>query len=103
MPNPIRLQIKNLGHIPAIKNSMYAIVDKKNRQWKKLCVESFVSQLLSSIQTNEPGTVTPQSVLSLMQSLPADDSWKNIPEHSVRCIKVAKGEEGAEILIEEIP
>lgn len=98
----LKLSVKGLGHVPAIKNSMFAIVKKKNREWKKRCVQNFVFQSISIIPTNEQGTLTPQSLHSLTALLPLDDSWKDIPEHSVRCVKVPKGEEGAEILIERL-
>lgn len=91
-----------MGHIPAIKNSMYAIVEKGNREWKKRCVINFISQLLSNIPTNERATLTPPFLRSLIASLPRDDSWKDIPIISINCVKVPKGEEGAEILITKI-
>lgn len=99
----VTLNVRGLGHVPSIKNSMFAIVDKKNREWKRRCVSLFVSNLLSSIQTNEPGTLTPHSLRSLIASLPRDDSWRDIPEIQIRCVRVPKGEEGASITISEIP
>lgn len=102
-PAIVRLSLIGLGHVPAIKNSMFAIVNKENREWKRRAVKLFVSQLLSSIPTSEHGTVTPQSLQSLMQLLPPDDNWKCIPETHVYCRKVSPGEEGADITIELIP
>ncbi len=98
----IRILITGLGHIPAIKNSMFAIVKKENREWKRRCVALIVSRLISDTQTTESGTVTPQSLHSLTQLLPRDDCWRDIPETHVFCRKVEPGEDGAEILIEEI-
>lgn len=95
----VTLSIKGLGHVPAIKNSMFAIVDKKNREWKRRCVKSFVSQLISSLPMDAQGTVTPQSLQSLIALLPQDDSWKDIPVHLVTCFKVPKGDEGARVEI----
>lgn len=98
----VTLNIKGLGHVPSIKNSMFSIVDKKNRDWKRRAVNLFVSQLFSSLPTGASGTVTPQSLQSLIASLPHDDCWEAIPETYVFCRKVGKGEEGATIIIEEI-
>lgn len=97
----VTLEVRGLGHIPAIKNSMFAIVDKKNREWKRRCVRSFVSQLLSSTQTTEHEIQTPHSLRSLIASLPQDDSWKDIPQISIQCVKVPKGDEGANLMISQ--
>lgn len=99
----VTLRVTGLGHIPAIKNSMYAIVEPKNREWKKRCVQLLSSQLLSSIATTEHGTVTPQCLRSLIALLPRDDSWKDIPEIHIYAKKVPKGEEGAVIEITRLP
>ena len=99
MSASVTLKVKGLGHIPAIKNSMYSIVDKKNREWKKRCVRSFVYQLLSISPTFGHVIQTQQFLQSLIASLPQDDSWKDIPNLDVTSIKVPKGEEGAEIII----
>ncbi len=94
--------VAGLSHIPAIKNSMFSIVDKKNRDWKRRCVKSFESQLLSSLPTTEHATQMLLSLRSWIASLPYDDSWKDMPEISIQCLKVAKGEEGARIEITPI-
>lgn len=95
----LTLEIQGLGHIPALKNSMFSIVDKENRQWKKRCVEHFVSQLLSASLISVHATPMLHSLPSLIASLPQDDSWKDITEINIRCQKVAKGLEGATIEI----
>lgn len=102
IPNSWTLEVKGLGHIPALKNSMYAIVDKEKRLWKKKCVQLFASQLFSALKTTESGILTPQFLRSLIHSLPYDDSWKDIPELHVTCQKVPKGQAGALITIERI-
>jgi hypothetical protein len=96
---PLRLSILGLGHVPSIKNGMFKIVEPKNREWKRKCVARLVSQLLSGLPTNERGIPTPQSLQSLIASLPVDDNWKSIPETHIRCAKCEPGQEGAEILI----
>lgn len=98
----IRLLVRSLGHVPALKNSMFAIVKKENREWKKKCVNDFVFQLLSGTATVEQGTQTLPLPPCTTASLPQDDSWRDIPETHVYCEGVAHGEEGADILIVEI-
>ena len=101
-PSSVVLVISGLGHIPAIKNSMFAIVKKENREWKRRCVESFKSQLFSGLPMTERAIPTPHSLRSLIALLPADDNWKCIPVIHIQCIKVKSGEEGAQITIQEI-
>ena len=99
----VKLEVKNLGHVPALKNSMYAIVDPKHRDWKRRCVASFVSQLISACQTTESETLTTQRVRSLTALLPQDDAWQHIPVMILTASKVKMGDEGAEILIDVMP
>jgi hypothetical protein len=100
----ICLEIRGLGHVPALKNSMYSIVNKENRDWKRRCVQLIVSQLLSAMQTGGCATPMPPSLPSLIASLPPDDNWK-VLRGGVHLlpIKVRPGEEGADILIEPLP
>jgi len=98
----ICLEVFTMGHTPSIKNSMYAIVDKKNREWKRRCVKGFVLQLISLFQTSGTATLTPEQAQSLIASLPPDDNWKVISELHVTCRKVKRGDEGAVITIEPI-
>lgn len=98
----VKLVVKGLGHIPAIKNSMFSIVKKENREWKRRCVQNFLSQLISSLPTTESGTVTPLALQSLIASLPPDDNWQVIPSIRIEAQKVEPGEEGATIVIERI-
>jgi hypothetical protein len=101
-PNPsgvVTLTIKGLGHVPALKNSFFRIVQKEVREWKLNCVKSFASQLLSGTATTESGTPTPLSRQSLIALLPQDDNWKILPHIQLDSIKVNPGEEGAEIII----
>ena len=98
----VTLQIRGLGHVPAVKNSFYRIVDSETREWKRRCIESFISQLLSGTATT--GSVTPMPLCprSLIASLPHDDRWQICPSIRLESVKVAPGLEGAEIVIEPI-
>ena len=63
-------------------------------------VESFVSQLRSACQTASGGTLTGSSLRSWTAfSLPADDSFLNIPVLIISGELCEPGEEGAEISI----
>lgn len=100
-PNGVLLKVAGLGHIPALKNSMFSIVDKEKREWKRRCVQSFVSQLLSAMPTGAPETWTPDSqpfwTALLKQSAKFDDNWKVIREIGMSGHECAPGEEGAEL------
>lgn len=98
----IVLKVRGLGHVPAKKNSMYAVVAGECRRWQKRCQAVLVSQLLSACPTSETATSTTEHLRSLIASLPADDNWKCIPEIHLTVIEVEPGEEGANIIIEEI-
>lgn len=98
----LRLELRGLGHVPSAKNSMFAVVNPKYRDWKRLAVASFVSQCISNLAT----TVNAISIMDLREfvtrSLPADDSWKNIPVILLTCERVSKGQEGATITITKL-
>lgn len=96
---PIKLQVRGLGHIPALKNSFHAIVNPENREWKRRCVKLFEYQLVSGIATTGCETPTLPSPRSLIALLPSDDRWQVIPEITIQSIKVPPGEEGADITI----
>jgi hypothetical protein len=98
----LTLTITGLGHIPAIKNSMFAIVKPENREWKRRCVQSFVLQLCSDSLTGESATLTQPLAQSLIASLPQDDSWRDLPEINIKCEACPRGQEGATITIESI-
>ena len=100
--------------IPSKKNRHYCSVPKPGRRARVLMDEKikkrleaitrdFVFQLLSESQTTAPTMQTGCSRLSWIASLmPGDDSWKWVPDLTVHCEKVAKGQEGCEITIERI-
>ena len=99
----IALTVTGMGHVPSFKNGKQLFVtSKKNREWMKRCIASFVFQSLSKCQTCADGTVTADSLQSLIASLPPDDNWKVIPVICVTAVKCEPGNEGAEIIITEI-
>jgi len=103
-------------HIPSFKNSKrWVTKDPKGRPlkrpllitspafqaWMEKAAASIESQLLSLCQTQSG--VIPQErskLFAMLSLLPADDSVNDLPEGSWKVVKVAPGEEGAEILIE---
>lgn len=98
----VKLVVRGLGHVPALKNSFHAIVKPENREWKRRCVKLLESQLLCGSVTIESATQMPRSRRSSIALLPSDDCWQVIPEISIKSIKVQPGEEGADIQIEEL-
>lgn len=111
------LRVRGLEHVPSKKNSKQ-IIRKGNRpslitkperhKWIERCIRSFASQLSSTTPTCGDGTQTecsPPSLIALLNQYPGfkmDDNLHVIPEIHVRCVKVGKGEEGADIVIEHI-
>ena len=99
--------------IPSKKNRHYCSVPKPGRRARVLMDEKikkrleaitrdFVFQLLSESQTSGTMMQTGCSPLSWIASLlPEDDSWKWVPDLTVHCEKVKKGQEGCEITIEQ--
>lgn len=111
----LKLTIKGIGHVPGnFKNRKRAILDRRTgkmrtltdpkvKTWMGLAARSIASQLSSMFQIIEKGTQTAQARRSLIQSLmPLDDSLFWIELGYVRGRRVKKGEEGAEILIEQL-
>jgi hypothetical protein len=109
----IRLQIRGLGNIAGFKNSkrivrrknsqsMMIISDADLKKRKTAIIQSFVSQLRSTLIPSGDVTQTDARVLYLTLSLPHDDCWTAIPELIVRSELVETGEEGADILIERL-
>lgn len=105
-PTPAKalsLKIRGLGHVPAIKNSMFSIVKKENREWKRQCVRSIVSQLLSECPISGDVTLMQDFLRSRIASLPPDDNWKIISSVALEVILCQKGDEGADIEIIRLP
>lgn len=101
--NPVKLTVRNLGHVPSFKNGKQLfLTSKRNREWMKCCQSSFVSQCISACRIEGRATSMEDLRHFWMLCLPSDDNWKVIPEIRVTCERVIEGEEGADILIEEI-
>lgn len=123
---PIRLEVRGVENIASFKNSKEMItlpikgspkcpgcgkrpgrpllITKPERQQQmKSITESFVSQLYSALATNGVEiTMAPIPLSKIASLLPLDDSRQWISEHCVSTLLVAKGEEGADIVIERI-
>lgn len=122
----IRLEIRGVDNIASFKNQKQIItlpikgsskcrtcgkrpgrpmlITKPERQQQmKSITESFVSQLYSALATNGLAiTMAPIPLCKIASFLPLDDCRQWIPEHCVSTLLVAKGEEGADIVIERI-
>ena len=116
---PIRLEIRGLGPVPSKKNQweIHGIQrigpdywrgqpsigpSKKLRTWVKQAVASIVSQLQITSQTRKFGITTECLQRFSIASLPHDDCWTVVEIGAVKTVLVPKGQEGADILIEEI-
>lgn len=83
------------------------LITKPERQkWMKDAIQSFVSQLSSKYPTTAgatPMALSPHcSIVSLDRLKNFDDNVDWIPEIHITVVRVPKGEEGAEIVLEEI-
>ena len=66
-------------------------------------IHAIESQLLSAFRTTDGEMQMGHSLASWIAScVPLDDSIQWVPEISVKAVSVAKGEEGADILIEKL-
>jgi len=105
----VTLVIQGIGEVPSFKNSkMIArgrlITDPKKQQWMERCTKAIEYQLrcwLLTIGTETAMECIPQSKIASL--LPLDDSLKWIGLHSVSWRKVKKGDEGFEIVIQQLP
>lgn len=103
------LQIRGVGHIPSKKNRHYAgvghhvLMDKSIKR-RMLALERAIEfALYFACQTGESGTDSEcLKQLRTHLSLLCDDSVREIPSHRWDVEWVAKGEEGADILIERL-
>jgi hypothetical protein len=106
----IVLQVKGLGHVPSFKNTKMMtrgrlITDPAKQKWMDRCIQSFVSQLCSLSQTEGSVMRTErcqQYAMSLLAQF--DDSLDWICEIKIVAHPriVAKGTEGAIVILEEI-
>mgnify|MGYP001588752767 CR=1 FL=1 len=109
----ITLAVRHQGHVPSFKNNKRAIrlkrggqklvTETKTKAWMERCILGFESQLFCGSATIGGGMPTGlQQRFLIASSLPLDDSRQFIPELHVYCEEVAKGEEGAIIIIEKL-
>ena len=110
----IVLVVRNQGHVPSFKTQKSAAINRKTGQpmivsggkikrWMEQCIQSFESQLFCKSQMGGIETLTaPIPRSSIASLLPADDSWKHIPEQHIYAQQVKQGEEGATIIIEKL-
>ena len=105
----ITLAVRQQGHVPSFENKKRVtrqgglITDPKTKAWMERCILGFESQLFCGSATIGGGMPTGlQQRFLIASSLPLDDSRQFIPELHVYCEEVAKGEEGAIIIIEKL-
>lgn len=106
--SPVLLTIRGLGHVPSFKNlkvigrgGLYT--KPRAKAWMQACADSFALQLLLEFRTRENATPTGHSRQSWIASVsPRDDSVREIPEVHIVVVRVLKGEEGADLLIEPL-
>jgi hypothetical protein len=107
-PQSIRLTIQGLGEVVSFKNSKVIASGKlftkpRYAEWMKNCTDSFALQLLCEYRTRENATPTGLSRPSwIALSVPLDDSVREIVEERIVVQFVEKGQEGAEIVIENL-
>lgn len=111
---PVRLRIRGIGHPPSFKNTKSIFKKKggqrfigtapKKKKWMDQATRLFESQLRSEFQTRDIATSTaPHRQFSIASVVPLDDSRQWIKELTVTYVKVPKGEEGCDVVIERFP
>jgi hypothetical protein len=104
---PIYLRIRGIGHIPSKKNAHYPLtngglgIDKSVRERMKYLEYAIESALYSLCQTTESG-MRSECLKQLRTRLSGllDDSIREIPSGAWATVKVPKGEEGLDIIID---
>ena len=123
---PVHLKVRGVENVASFKNSKEIIqlpikgtpkcgqcgkrpgrpmlITKPERKKQMAAItESFVSQLQCELATRGIATLTGRSLLcSIASWVPLDDSRKWIVEINVSSLPVAKGDEGADIVIDRI-
>ena len=114
-PKPPPLVLTISGNIPSFKNhkvivartpqgkpleTPFLITRKDIAEKAERIVDDLCLQLLSAFQTSDGKTLTGASLRSAIAlSMPADDSWRDIPIIQVRGELCEKGQEGATVTI----
>lgn len=107
-PVTVTLQIRGQGPITSFKNSKMLsrgrlITSPIKQKQMEGYIRAIESQLRSEYQTSGGETQTGHSLASWIAScVPLDDSIQWVPEITIKAVSVAKGEEGADIVIEQI-
>ena len=101
------VRLKAFGNIVTQKNHKMLsrgrlITDPKKQAIAKAITEGFVSQFLCGSATEGAGILTEAQRLSLTALWPRDDCWTCVPELHVTARLVPKGQEGADITIEQL-
>jgi len=108
MNGKIVLVVKDLGHVPSFKNSKMLtrgrLITKPERQkWMARCIQSFLAQLSCSSQTIAVEMRAARSTPYLTAWSPRfDDSVQWIPDIKITTQIVAKGKEGAIVILEKL-
>lgn len=107
--SPLVLKIRGLNHIPSKKNHHFPLqngglgLDAEIKERMDRITRALLCELLSLCQTTGSAMQTGCSRLSsIVSRMPVKDSWQWIPEITVNCKMVPKGEEGANVEITEI-
>lgn len=92
---------------PSFKNSKMIARGKliTNPKYQKIMakiIADFESQLWSAYQTIGDGTWTESQRRSWIATLPPDDAWQFVSELNVKGVRAPKGQEGADIVVEEL-
>jgi len=109
MKDVLTLQIRGLSHVPSFKNTKMIITrpkprlitDPRKKQWMERAIRLIESQFAGAFPMRADETVGAwRKRLQIASCLPLDDSlgWMIPGPQSV--VRVAPGEEGADIVIE---
>ncbi|MDZ4346317.1 MAG: hypothetical protein U1E51_28215 [Candidatus Binatia bacterium] len=104
---PLVVRIRGLGNVIPFKNRKRIsgnrlITEPHVKKQMQAMTDSFVLQLLSECQTREGATSTECLRRFLIACVPQDDAWTYIPEIVIKGELVPTGEEGADVLIEQV-
>lgn len=109
---PLTLRLRGCGNVVSFKNTKKIarikgrpalITDPRKQKAMDSYIRAFESLLNSAYRTSATGMATGCSLASWIRScVPLDDSRKWISEQSLRFIEVAKGDEGADVVLEII-
>ena len=102
------VRLKVTGHVSTHKNSKMLAHGRlftapAKQRWMEETIASFLSQLISGSATSDGVTSTERLPLSVIAScVPSEDCWTCVPQMHLSARLVPKGEEGADITIEQL-